>query len=151
MHGIYQLRDRLCEELDEYGKKGEINTQMLSVVDMMAHTVKNLDKIIESDEEDGGYSERGRVYRSYDDGRNGYDPYDTSYRRGRGRNARRDSMGRYMGDGRYMSDGRSMRRGYSRDDGREEMISDLEDLMQKSTDDMMRQRIEQLIGQIRNG
>lgn len=148
MHGIYQLKEMLCEELEEYGKKGEINASTLDLVDKLAHTVKNLDKIIENDE-DGGYSQRGRSYRydgrvydgSYDDG-----TYDGgSYRRGRGRNARRDSMGRYM------SDGRSMRRGgYSRNDGREEMIGELEGLMQDAPNDMTRQRIEQLIGELRN-
>lgn len=77
MHELYDLRDMLCKELEEYGAKGEMSTGTLDVVDKLAHAVKNLDKIIEK--QDGGYS--GRYY----DG-----PYRGSYR---GR--RRDGMGRY--------------------------------------------------------
>lgn len=97
MHDIYKLKEMLCEELEEYGRKGEMTPGTLEVVDKLAHAVKNLDKIIETaDEEYSGDdmsyrgSYRGRSYRggsyggSYDGG---------SY--ARGRNARRDSMGRY--------------------------------------------------------
>lgn len=81
MHELYELKDMLCKELEEYGKKGELTTGSLDVVDKLAHTIKNLNKIIEHYEEDGGYS--GRYM--YDGGR------DRSYARGR----KRDSMGRY--------------------------------------------------------
>ena len=98
MHKLYDLKDMLCEELEEYADKGKLDMGGLEIVDKLAHAIKNIDKII--DKEDGyserRYSERGMYegnYRgSYGDsyGRDGY-----STRRGRGRNARRDSMGRY--------------------------------------------------------
>lgn len=105
MQELYDLKEMLCKELKEYGAKGELSAGTLEIVDKLAHTVKNLDKIIEAYEEEDGYSSRSyddsmggsyrRSYRgSYRDGGNG-----GSYTRGRGRNARRDSMGRYSSDG----------------------------------------------------
>ena len=65
MDAIYELKDMLCEELEEYGKKDKLDVGGLEIVDKLAHTIKNLDKIIETYEEDG-YS--GEYYDgSYDD------------------------------------------------------------------------------------
>lgn len=84
MHKLYELKDMLCEELEEYGSKGKLDVGSLDVVDKLAHAIKNIDKIIECSEED--YS------------------YGTSYARGRMGNVRRDAMGRYSRDGRYSYD-----------------------------------------------
>lgn len=97
MHRLEELKEMLCEELEEYNRQGEISRESLHEIDTLAHAIKNIDKII--DKEDGyserRYSERGMYenYRgSYGDsyGRDGY-----STRRGRTGNVRRDSMGRY--------------------------------------------------------
>lgn len=156
MHGIYELKETLCKELEEYGeKRGALTGTTLEVVDKLAHTIKNLDKIIEKyEEEEGEYSERGGSYRggSYanEGGQGGNRGGGSgnmgggSYARGRGRNARRDSMGRYSSRT-YARDG-----GYSRDDGREDMIADLEDLMQNAPTPQIRQSIERLIGELEN-
>ena len=86
MKELYELKDKLCDELKEYGKK-DMSAGSLDVVDKLAHTIKNLDKIIECHEE----------------GASGYYPYaygDRSYRMNRGSYAqRRDSMGRYSRHG----------------------------------------------------
>ena len=82
MHALYDLKDMLCEELEEYGKKGELSAGALDIVDKLTHTIKNLDRIIENYDESGS-SSRG----SY------------NYERSRSRGRRRDSMGRYMSDG----------------------------------------------------
>ena len=71
-----ELRENLCRELDEIAEKGDLSAGDLETVDKLAHTLKNLDKIMM----DGEYS---RMYR--DDYRGG-DSY---------RNRKRDSMGRY--------------------------------------------------------
>lgn len=117
MHELYKLKEMLCKELEEYGSKGELTGGSLEVVDKLAHAVKNLDKIIEAKEMDeessfdgsmpnrGGYS-RGR----YAYAGNSYTG--NSYARGRGRYAKRDSMGRY-----------------SRADGNSEYIEQLEEMM----------------------
>ena len=53
-----------------------------------------------------------------------------SYARGRGRYAKRDSMGRYSRyDGYMRRDGRDIRDGYSRDEGKAYMMEQLEDMM----------------------
>lgn len=98
MHELYELKEMLCKELEEYGKKGELTTGSLDVVDKLAHTIKNLGKIIEMYEESeysGAYNMGGGLYenRGGRDGRSSY--REGSYARGRGRNAKRDSMGRY--------------------------------------------------------
>ncbi len=48
--------------------------------------------------------------------------------------------------GRYASDG-----GYSRDEGREDMIMQLEQLKQDAPDQMVMQRIDELISQLERG
>ena len=87
MHELYELKEMLCKELEEYGRKGDLDVGSLEIVDRLAHAVKNIGKIIEMD--DGGYSNDGDRY----DMRGG------SYARGRGRYAKRDTRGRYSSYG----------------------------------------------------
>ena len=104
MHELYELKEKLCDELKEYGGK-DLSAGTPDAVDNLDHAAKNIDKIIEVYEDEGeGYSSRtypdgmGGSYRSRDGrsmNRNG-GSY-RSYARGR-MNARRDSMGRYSGD-----------------------------------------------------
>ena len=77
--------------------------------------------------------------------------------RGRGRNARRDSMGRYSNDGRMpyyggtsyegRMDGRSGRRGYSREDAKEDMMDQLRDLEMSAQDEKTRRMVKEWIRQ----
>lgn len=78
MHELYELRDKLCDELKEQTRKG-VTSGNLSMIDTLTHSIKNIDKIIEVDE-GGEYSSR-----SYPDGMGG------SYRRSYARR----NMGRY--------------------------------------------------------
>ena len=127
MHGIYELKEMLCKELEEYGTKGELSTGTLDIVDKLAHSVKNLDKIIESYEEDeGSYAyDDGMMYEGGRSMRRG-----GSYARGRGRNARRDSRGRYSSEG------------YSRTG---DMVEQLRDMMREAPDERTRQEIQRLV------
>lgn len=130
MKELYDLKEMLCKELKEYGEKGEMTAGTLDVVDKLAHTVKNLDKIIEV-YEDEGYSSHYPYYMggSYDDSMNRNGSYRGRSYAGR-RNARRDSMGRYSGE-----------RGYSRSD-----LSDkLRELMDEAPDDRTRQEIHRMV------
>lgn len=86
MHELYELRDKLCDELKEQGRKG-ISSGTIGTIDTLAHAIKNVDKIIECDEGDE-YS--GRAYPD------GMGVYRHSYARGR-MGAPRDRMGRYSG------------------------------------------------------
>lgn len=120
MNELYELKEMLCKELKEYGKKGEMTAGSLDVVDKLSHAIKNIDKIIESYEEEDYSGYDGGSYRgSY--ARGGRDR-NYAYARGRGANARRDSMGRYSSEG------------YSR--ANEETIEQLRDLMEEVPEDM---------------
>ena len=106
-------------------------------------TVKNLDKIEMLEQESEGYSEArgGRGRSSYMGGSSYDDDMMYSERRGRGRNARRDSMGRYSRDN-YSGN-------YSRDHS--ETISKMRNLMNETSDDRTRREIQRLISEMENG
>ena len=61
MKELYELKEKLCDELKSYGKK-DLSAGSLDVVDKLAHTVKNLDKIIDGGEY-SNYVPSGRSYR----------------------------------------------------------------------------------------
>ena len=121
MHYMEDLKDLLCAELEDYAEKGKtagkMSTADLDSIHKLTDTVKNILKIdmLEGEtgySEDGAYMGEGRIYgTSYDDGMRRGVGY--SYARGRGRYAKRDSMGRY-----------------SRDDGKAYMMEQLEDMME---------------------
>lgn len=139
MHYMHDLKDLLCAELEDYAEKGKKSGKMsmgdLDSIHKLTDTVKNILKIdmLEGEtgySEDGAYMGEGRIYgTSYDDEMRRGGGY--SYARGRGRYAKRDSMGRYSRDDGYMRrDGRGMRDGYSRDEGKAYMMEQLEDMME---------------------
>lgn len=132
MHAMYELKDMLCKELDEYGEKGELTAGSLEIVDKLAHTIKNLETIIAMEEGSSGrYDDSGRYDES---GRR------SSYARGRGRYARRDSMGRYASRGSYNNGSYN-----SYDDG---MVDDLRELMDGVTDERKRQEFQKFINKV---
>ena len=139
MHYMEGLKDLLCADLEDYAENGNKSGKMsmgdLDSIHKLTDTVKNILKIdmLEDESgysEDGTYMGEGRIYgTSYDDGMRRGGGY--SYARGRGRYAKRDSMGRYSRDDGYMRrDGRGMRDGYSREDGKAYMMEQLEDMME---------------------
>lgn len=131
MHKMYELREMLCEELDKITKKGELSAGSLDVVDKLTHSIKSIDTIIAM--EDAGYSS--------DD----YSMRGNSYARGRGSNARRDSMGRYSSDNYSMRGGRSGERGrnYSYDDEMNNLREQLEDMEHMAKDEESKRMIRQ--------
>ena len=131
MKELYELKEMLMEELKKYGKKGEMSSGSLDVVDKLSHAIKNLCRIIEDAE--GEYSEAGGPgYRG-----GGYPYYGMSYARGRGRNAKRDSMGHYSREGRD---------GYSQ--AMQDMTQELRDLMEDAPDERTRQEFQKFINKM---
>lgn len=145
MHKLYELKEKLMKELEEFSGKG-LSDSSLKTIDTLAHSIKNICKVIEACEEEeysmamSGYSRRG----SYAGGSYDGDSYaedggsyvrpdgsyrDSSYARGRGSGAKRDSMGRY-----------------SRAD--DEMIMQLERLMRSADDEKTKKEIRKLIERI---
>lgn len=128
MHELYELKEKLCDELKEYGSK-EMTAGSLDVVDKLAHAIKNLDKIIEKYDEGGSYE--GGSYARGMSRRGGSYEGGNSYARGRGGRSyarRRDAMGRY-----------------SRDD---EMVMELRELMEDAPDEKTRQEFQRFIQKI---
>ena len=139
MDYMHDLKDLLCAELEDFAEKGKKSGKMsmgdLETVHKLTDTVKNIMKIDVLKEEagyseDGTYMGEGRIYgTSYDDGMHREGGY--SYARGRGRYARRDSMGRYSRDDGMRYRG-GMRGGYSRDDAQSYMIEQSEEMMEEA-------------------
>ena len=129
MNELYELKDKLCKELKKYNGE-EVTTGSLEVVDKLAHAIKNIDKIIENYEEEDG-SSYGYYYETpgrYNRSGKGY-----VYARGRGRNAKRDSMGRYASDG------------YSRNAN---LVDELRELMMDAPDEKTRQEYQSVISKL---
>lgn len=123
MKHLEELKESIKRELEKFAKQGDVSVGTLEKIHKLSDTYKNLCKI-EALESDEGYSEaRG--------GRGGYYMHGSSYdddmmyseRRGRGRNAKRDSMGRYSSDGGYEG-------GYSRHDFKDYAMSTLGEMME---------------------
>lgn len=113
---LYDLREMLCEELDEYNRdaKNGLNERVLDTVHKLTDTIKNIDKIMML--EDGEYSRAG--------------DWEADMRG----SFSRDAGNGYNRGNSYANRGRHYVRGhYSRGDGREKMISDIEDMMQDAT------------------
>ncbi len=135
MHKLEELKEMLCEELEEYGSKEKLDMGGLEIVDKLAHAIKNIDKIMEAEYSEGR-SYRGSYRGNYGEGSyrgnygegsyRGYgeESYRSSYARGRGRNARRDSMGRYA---------------------RADMKEEIERLMDEAPDEETRMKLERFM------
>lgn len=133
---MHKLLDIICDELDELERKAsesKLTVQDIEYGDMLAHFKKNLltaDAMMDAED----YS-----YNSYDDG--------MSMARGRGRNARRDSMGRYSrrSGGSYRGYSRD---GYSRDDAKADMLNELKEMHMDATDEETKQMIKTWMNQL---
>ena len=111
---LYDLREMLCEELDEYNRdaKNGLNERVLDTVHKLTDTIKNIDKIMML--EDGDYSRTGE--------------WEADMRGNYGRTENYNRGNSYANRGRHYVRGH-----YSRGDGRERMISDIETMMQEAT------------------
>ena len=129
-----KLINFICDELDELESKadkdGKLSMAEMQYVDLLAHTKKNLMKAEMMDEE--GYSNRGYSRRGYSRGNYRFGG-DGSYARGRGRNAKRDSMGRYSTE-------------YSM--ATEDMVDELRDMMMDAPDEHTKKEFQKFISKI---
>lgn len=133
MEYMYELKEKLCKELDEIARKPEMGAGDLEIIHKLTDTIKNLDKI-EMLEEDG-YSRAG----NWEADMRGTYGRGSSYR---GR--KRDSMGRYSREGR---DGRG---GYSRDSAKDEMMRHLDEMMDSASSEKEREIIRRTMSQLEN-
>jgi hypothetical protein len=143
---MHKLIEYICDELEGLEKKsekGSLSMSELQYADTLAHLKKNLLKSEEMMEEfDEGYSSEMRPMTSVGGSYRGgsYRDGGMSYARGRGRNARRDSMGRY-----------SSERGYSRTGDVDEMVESIRGMMGELPQEVQRdaqkliQKMEQMM------
>lgn len=118
MNELYAIKDKLCNELKSYSKKETLDLASLQAIDTLAHSLKNVCKIIEyyeNEAEDYSYAPMPRMPRM-------------SFARGRGPYAKRDNMGRYSSrDGAYPSD--------------VDFKADLQDLINNAPNEYVRQKM----------
>ena len=129
MHAYHELKEMLCNELEELVKKGDLSAGSLDVVDKLTHSIKSLDTIMAM--EDAGYSN------------------DYGYSGAR----RRDSMGRYADGGsynyRYNGGGYNDRR-YSREEGMSYLSEEIEKLMDEAKTQEEREVLKQAHQKLKN-
>lgn len=134
---MHKLFEYLCDELKGLEKKVEsgqtLSMNELEYLHKLTDTKKNLLKIemLEDDSEEYSGGNRGSYTYPMDGGRS---YRGGSYARGRGRNAKRDSMGRYSSEG------------YSR--AEDDFMEDLRMLMDNAPDDAKRQKIQRLMNEM---
>ena len=130
MHTYEELKEMLRSELEEITRKGELSAGSLETIDKLLNSIKNTCKIIMYEE----YSDDGYSYADADMDMGNY-----SRARGRGSNARRDSMGRYS------RRSYSRRGGYSYDSGKDEKLEILRDMMGEVSSDDERRALQKII------
>lgn len=136
---MHKLMEFICDELEELERKaekdGKLSMAEIQYVDTLAHAKKNLLKADEMWEESEYSMDGGRSYARGRRSMRGDNSYryegEGSYARGRGRNARRDAMGRYSREGYSMAG--------------DEMIDELRDLMQDAPDEQTRMEFQRFI------
>ena len=140
----YEDLEELCEtvgqKITETNDKirmsnGDLTGGDIDYVDKLTHTLKSIKTTMAMmDAENDGYSHDGRMSDGYSGhygmGNNRYYP---GYSYARGRNARRDSMGRYS-------------RGYSR--GNDEMLEQVRDLMEQAPDDQTKREFQKILDRL---
>lgn len=118
---MYDLRNMLCDELDELARKGELGAGDLEIAHKLTATIKNIDKIEMM--EDGGYSRDG----NWQSGMRGAYDRDMS-------NARRGTH--------YVRDH------YSRDGGIDNMKRQLQEMLDNADDESIRRAIQRCMDTI---
>ena len=135
MEYMHELKEKLCEELDEIARKPEMGAGDLEIIHKLTDTIKNLDKIEML--EDGGYSQAG-----YRDGGSSYNRGSSYANRGK-----HYVRGHYSREG-YSNEGRGSRGGYSRHDAKEAMMEQMEMLMEQAGSEREREAIRRCISQL---
>ena len=137
MKALYDLKDKLQDELDEIARKPEMSAGDLETVHKLTDTIKNIDKICAL-EEDGGYSEAGDR-----EGRGSYNRGSSYANRGKHYVRGHNSRDGYNNRGDYSRDG-----GYSRHDAKEAMMEQAREMMENATTDREREAIRRFMSEL---
>ena len=139
MRYMEDLKYMLCDELAEIVEAGELNAGSLDTIDKLTHSIKSIEAILAM----SGHSREGNS----GDGSSS-DSY-SQRRDSRGRFSRdyRDSMSRTYGRS-YGNSYDNSYRGYSRDEGKEQMIGQLEDMAAETKDGKVKEAIKKALKEI---
>lgn len=136
---MHKLIEYICDELEEIERKadkeGKLSMSEIEYADVLAHLKKDIltaDAMMEESE----YSERGGSYRGGMPYRDGRTMRGSSYARGRGDNARRDSRGRYSSEGGSYAE------------TADEISEKLEELMRQAPDEKSRMEIQRFMSKL---
>lgn len=150
----------LCREMEEILDKGKMSAGDLENLHKLTDTYKNILKIEMLEDEEGGYSEDGRMYGSMretrghysrDGGRGGYNMAggDWEARGSYGGNSYDDGGSSYARRGTHYVRGHYSRDGgYSRGDGKDRMMHELGEMME-GADHEQRRILERAMQEIR--
>lgn len=129
MHKLCEYIDKELEELEHKAGVGQkLSAGEIQYGDMLAHFKKSL---LTNDAMEGYDDEYSNDNRAMRDNRSMRSMRVNSMARGRGSNARRDSMGRY-----------------SRDDALDDMVDELEELMEKAPDEQTKKEFRRFINKV---
>ena len=132
MHKLYELKEKLMRELEDYSENGKFSKDDVESIKYITSAIDHICNIMEDAEGEYSGNMMGDGSYAYEDGRGGNrggGRINRSYARGRGRNARRDSMGRYSSEG-----------GYSYD-----FKMDLEELMQEAPNERVKMKMREIM------
>lgn len=141
---MHKIKEKLMEELHEIEEKAEksphskMSAGDLEYIHKLTDTVKNIDKICmyEDDEYSGNYD--GGMWEAMGSYENG----------GRGGNRGGMGGGRSNRGSSYARRKRDSMGRYSRDDGKDEMVEQLEDMMKDTGDSRVKSAIKRCITEI---
>lgn len=131
MHKLYELKEKLMDELEAYSQNGKFSKEDVESIKYISSAIDHICNICEDMEGGGEYS--GDMIGGMPNARGGRS-YRGSYARGRGRNARRDAMGRYSSEG------------YSR--AEDDFRMDLQELMADAPNDQVRQKLQRIMSEM---
>ena len=128
MHKLYELKEKLMRELEDYSENGKFSKEDVEAIKYITSAIDHICNIMEDADEEGYSGDMMRMGgRSYADGRRG--GRGRSY--ARGSNARRDSRGRYSSEG------------YSY-----EFKADLEELMQDAPNERVKMKLREVMQEV---
>lgn len=137
MKALYDIKDMLHRELEDYAHKGELSAGDLEAVHKLTDTIKNIDKICMYEENE--YSSKGGEWQAYGS-------YDSDGRSMRGRSRDGHNM-----DGGYSSRNRHYVKGhYSYDDAKKRMYHELGEAAEMATTDREREIINRAMRELEN-
>ncbi len=155
MEELHKLKSMLERELEEFSRRDSIESYDLDTIHKLTDTIKNIDKIKMIEE--GGYSEDG-----YSQARGGGNRGGGGGNRGGGYSREGGGYsqegGSYRGGSSYGGDDedysearrrRDERGRYSRDDGRDRMVNQLESMMGRVSSEQDRETLRRMIDQMK--